>query len=66
MPNDDEEINRELLKHVMFKEILDGKLHLAPIGNNPQKIIDIGTGSGEWAIESELSRMNPSAATIKS
>ena len=51
MPNDDDEINRELLKHVMFKEMLNGQLHLASIGKNPQKIIDLGTGSGEWAID---------------
>ncbi|KAL1847841.1 hypothetical protein VTK73DRAFT_10251 [Phialemonium thermophilum] len=51
LPNDDEEVNREILKHVMFKELLHGQLHLAPIGKNPQKIIDLGTGTGEWAIE---------------
>lgn len=53
IPNDDEEINRELLKHVMFKDMLNGALYLAPIGKNPQKIIDLGTGSGEWAIEGQ-------------
>jgi hypothetical protein len=51
LPNDDEEFNRESMKHVMFKELMDGKLFLAPIGENPQKIIDLGTGFGDWAIE---------------
>lgn len=35
----------------MLKELLGGKLFMAPIGDNPQKIIDLGTGFGEWAIE---------------
>ncbi len=26
--------------------ILDGKLYLAPIGKNPQRVLDIGTGTG--------------------
>ncbi|KAK3991297.1 S-adenosyl-L-methionine-dependent methyltransferase [Cladorrhinum sp. PSN332] len=51
MPNDDEEYKREYLRHTMLKELLQGKLFLAPIGPNPQKIIDLGTGFGEWAIE---------------
>lgn len=29
----------------------DGKLYYAPIGDNPLRIIDIGTGTGIWAIE---------------
>jgi hypothetical protein len=28
---------------------MDGKLILAPIGDNPQKIVDLGTGVGMWA-----------------
>lgn len=35
----------------MLKDLLGGKLYLAPIGDNPQKIIDLGTGFGDWAIE---------------
>jgi len=51
MPNDDAEFKRETLRHTMLKELLEGKLYLAPIGENPQKIIDLGTGFGDWAIE---------------
>ncbi|KAH8912639.1 S-adenosyl-L-methionine-dependent methyltransferase [Coniochaeta sp. PMI_546] len=51
MPNDEEEFKRESLKHAMFKEVLHGQLFLAPVGPNAQKIIDLGTGFGEWAIE---------------
>ncbi len=34
----------------------DGKLYLAPVGDDPKKIIDIGTGTGIWAVESASSR----------
>lgn len=56
IPNDDEEYKREALRHMMLKELLHGKLYLAPIGDNPQKIIDLGTGFGDWAIEGMLRR----------
>jgi hypothetical protein len=35
----------------MWSITLDEKLHLAPIGPNPQNVLDIGTGTGIWAIE---------------
>jgi hypothetical protein len=47
IPNDDEELNREDMKHAMMMELCDGRLFYAPIGENPQKILDIGTGTGE-------------------
>ncbi|KAK4121743.1 S-adenosyl-L-methionine-dependent methyltransferase [Parathielavia appendiculata] len=51
IPNDEEEYKRESIRHTMLKDLLGGKLYLAPIGDSPQKIIDLGTGFGEWAIE---------------
>jgi len=30
---------------------LDGKLLIAPIGPSPQRVLDIATGTGLWAIE---------------
>lgn len=42
--------------------VLGGKLHLAPIGKNPQKVLDIGTGTGIWAIS--FADQYPSAAVI--
>jgi len=46
-----QEFKRESLRHTLLKELLNGKLYFSSIGNNPQKIIDMGTGFGEWAIE---------------
>jgi hypothetical protein len=55
-PNDDVEQEREDMKHAMVKLLCSQKLHFAPIGNNPQEMLDLGTGTGIWAIESRLSR----------
>lgn len=49
--NDDAEQQREDMKHAMMLELTDGKLYYAPIGDNPEKILDIGTGTGIWAVE---------------
>ena len=40
----------------MLKDLLGGKMYMAPIGDHPQKIIDLGTGFGEWAIEGTSTR----------
>ncbi|KAF9876736.1 methyltransferase domain-containing protein [Colletotrichum karsti] len=45
MPNDETEQSREDMKHTMMLEVTDGKLFYAPIAEDPQKIIDIGTGT---------------------
>lgn len=52
-PNDDVEQEREDMKHAMVKLLCGQKLHFAPIGSYPQEILDMGTGTGIWAIESE-------------
>ena len=46
IPNDDIEQAREDMKHVMLMELTGGKLFFAPIGEHPQKIVDMGTGTG--------------------
>ncbi|KAK4060194.1 uncharacterized protein Triagg1_10856 [Trichoderma aggressivum f. europaeum] len=50
-PNEDVEQEREDMKHAMVKLLCNQKLHFAPIGANPQEILDIGTGTGIWTIE---------------
>ncbi|KAH7129389.1 S-adenosyl-L-methionine-dependent methyltransferase [Dactylonectria estremocensis] len=39
------------LVHHIYSLVLQGKLHQAPIGNNPQRVLDLGTGTGIWAID---------------
>lgn len=39
------------MKHAMMLELTDGKLFYAPIGDSPQKILDLGTGTGIWAVD---------------
>lgn len=51
IPNDDAEASRENVRNALFSELLGGQLHLAPIGECPQRIMDVGTGFGDWAIE---------------
>ncbi|KJZ77971.1 hypothetical protein HIM_02608 [Hirsutella minnesotensis 3608] len=63
MPNDDAEQLREGIKHKLYQDyILNGRLFLAPIGGNPQKIVDLGTGFGFWAVD--VAERFPSARTI--
>jgi hypothetical protein len=38
------------MQHELFKLALDGKLNLAPV-SNPLSVLDIGTGTGIWAVE---------------
>ncbi|KAL1987757.1 hypothetical protein VTN96DRAFT_2597 [Rasamsonia emersonii] len=49
LPNDDREQDRLDLGHHIFKLILDGELFRAPI--EPRCVLDIGTGTGLWAID---------------
>jgi hypothetical protein len=39
------------LQHHLFVMSLHGVLHLAPIKEDVQDVLDIGTGTGIWAIE---------------
>jgi hypothetical protein len=52
-PNDGIEQEREELLHVLIKSLGEGKLHQAPIGSRPQSILDVGTGTGTWVVDSE-------------
>ena len=44
------ELDRIDLKHHVMMLLCNGYLHLAPLVN-PKRILDIGTGTGIWAIE---------------
>ena len=58
LPNDEDEQDRLDLAHHIFKLILGGNLYRAPIKGtpqhprpSPQRILDVATGTGIWAIE---------------
>ncbi|KAL0933069.1 methyltransferase domain-containing protein [Colletotrichum truncatum] len=51
LPNDETEQFREEMKHQLIKRLLDGNDYLSPINISPQKILDVGTGTGLWAVE---------------
>ena len=52
LPNDRVEQDREEVKHFMLLRLTDGKHFLAPIDDaNLRKVIDLGTGTGTWAME---------------
>jgi SAM-dependent methyltransferase len=50
MPNDEEEQERGRMLHDIFRRIFDNRLTLVPL-HNPTKILDIGTGTGEWSMD---------------
>ncbi|KAI9867344.1 MAG: hypothetical protein M1830_005828 [Pleopsidium flavum] len=51
VPNDEIEANREDMKHHSTKLLIGGRLQLAPIGEAPQRVLDVGTGTGIWAMD---------------
>ncbi|KAI5926929.1 S-adenosyl-L-methionine-dependent methyltransferase [Camillea tinctor] len=50
-PNDDLAGESMDLTHHMLTILLGDKLFLAPIGDDPGKVLDIGCGTGVWAID---------------
>ncbi|KAG6197923.1 hypothetical protein E4U10_007624 [Claviceps purpurea] len=50
-PMDETEQSRGDMKHATLLMLTENKLFLSPIGDNPQKILGIGTGTGSWAID---------------
>jgi SAM-dependent methyltransferase len=61
-PNDEREQNHLDIQHHVFLILLDGELFLAPLSSNPQHILDVGTGTGIWAIDA--ADKYPSASVI--
>ena len=55
-------MDRNDLQHCKFTLLMEDRLFIAPIVNSPQKILDLGTGSGIWAID--MADQYPSAKII--
>ncbi|RFU75650.1 hypothetical protein TARUN_6585 [Trichoderma arundinaceum] len=62
MPNDELEQLRLTLLHQVFLHILDGELTLAPLEEPPTHVLDVGTGTGEWAIR--MAEMYPECEVV--
>ena len=50
MPNDEAEQTRLAIAHQAYLSVLTDQLTLALIPRSTQRILDIGTGTGDWAI----------------
>ncbi|KAI8710953.1 hypothetical protein NCS52_01524200 [Fusarium sp. LHS14.1] len=50
-PNDETEQDRMDLVHHVYRLLLNGKLYRAPIPDNVQRVLDLGTGIGIWAMD---------------
>ncbi|KAJ9197710.1 hypothetical protein DTO164E3_5564 [Paecilomyces variotii] len=74
MPNDEDEKERLDIMHEMFLTMMDRELFLAPLSDSPRRVLDLGAGSGIWALDfadqfpsaevtgNDLSRIQPSYA----
>ncbi|KAJ5555405.1 hypothetical protein N7535_007840 [Penicillium sp. DV-2018c] len=51
LPNDEPEQDRQDLLHHVRNLVLNGRLFKAPLEPNIQRALDIGTGTGIWAID---------------
>ena len=51
LPNDEAENDRLDFQHAIFMRSLSGRLFLAPIPDDVQEVLDVGTGTGIWAID---------------
>ncbi|SPQ24311.1 e2fe2a48-64e9-499f-9da9-cc145a7e7db2 [Thermothielavioides terrestris] len=60
-PNDDRQNKGLDMAHHMMYLAFEDKLYLAPL-ENPQKVLDVGTGTGIWAID--FADEHPSAEVI--
>ncbi|KAI0458100.1 S-adenosyl-L-methionine-dependent methyltransferase [Xylaria acuta] len=51
LPNDEKEQNRLDYQHQLYTAVLNGKLYISPVGDHLKNVLDVGTGTGIWALE---------------
>ena len=61
-PEDEIEQERLDLQHEMFRRTFRGKLFLSPMATAPHQVLDLGTGTGIWAIQ--MADINPQAHVL--
>ncbi|KAH8175173.1 methyltransferase domain-containing protein [Sarocladium implicatum] len=62
LPNDSAENERLDLQHELFIRTSDGELALCPKAKGARRVLDMGTGTGSWAID--YADWNPEAEVI--
>ncbi|KAI1043840.1 hypothetical protein LB505_010712 [Fusarium chuoi] len=62
LPNDEEENERLDLQHELYVRTLDGDLAVCPKAKGASRVLDMGTGTGSWAID--YADANPQAEVI--
>lgn len=50
-PNDETQAEQLDIVHHICLLLLDGELHMAPLTKDPMRVLDLGTGTGIWAID---------------
>lgn len=61
LPKDMGEVNRLDFQHYMMRYALKGNF-AAPIGTHPRSILDVGCGTGRWALE--MAQLFPEASVV--
>ncbi|KFA67629.1 hypothetical protein S40285_04952 [Stachybotrys chlorohalonatus IBT 40285] len=51
LPMDDQELDRIDLCHAKYYALLEKRRYLAPITESPQRIVDLGCGTGIWCVD---------------
>ncbi|RJE21808.1 hypothetical protein PHISCL_05864 [Aspergillus sclerotialis] len=60
--NDEKAMDALDISHHVYMLLLRGKLHLAPIPNEVNRVLDVGTGTGVWAMD--FADLHPEASVI--